>query len=178
MADDNILQLVNKQFVLNEDLMNYACFRRLWNRDPEDENRTEAYALIAFIFFFNNPKSPFYSYSEHERGYWIINEHFPPELLEAYPTLHEDADFVEANNIYLHDLNLSPYRAVIDACKQMLESYTRQMKDKNIPLSEKLDIIKKVNQGIEELKKAEKLTAEDEINSRVKGSRKIKKREA
>lgn len=177
MANDTILDLVNKQFKLNYDLMNYPSFRKIWNRD-ETPNKDEAYAYIAFIFFYNNPKSPYYAYSEDERKYRIVESIWPEEMIPLLAGINEDKDFMDANYIYLEGLDLSPYRSVIDIAKQALESLARQMKSQSIPIDQKLNNIKKINQGIEELKKAEKLSEEDEINSRVKGQRKIKKREA
>ena len=172
-----MLDLVNKQFKFSNDLMHYPCFRHLWNRD-ESENKEEAYAYAAFIFFFNNPKSPYYAYSEDQRKYEIVKVIWPEHMVPLLADIQDDVIFVECNNTYLDGLNLSPYRAVVDIAKQALETLAREMKDKAIPIDQKLDNIRKINRGIEELKKAEKLSEEDEINSRVKGQRRIKKREA
>lgn len=174
--NDGILELVNRNFKLRADLMNYPQFRKLWDRDTT-EDKSEAYAYIAAIFFYNHPKSPYYAYPEDQRMYEIAANIFPEDMVPLVGILHEDAVFVAANNIYVEDLMLSPYRAVIDVAKQALRTLSKEMGDKAIPMQNKLDNIKKINQGIEELKKSEKLAEEDEINSRVKGSRVIKRRE-
>lgn len=173
-----MLELVNKSFQLDPDLMTYPCFRKIWERDTT-EDKLEAFAYLAFIFHFNNPKSPYYAYSEAKRKDEIILRLFPEHMKteDLKLNMNNDADLVNASNIYLEDLQLSPYRSVIDSAKQALEMLSSQFKDANITVDQKLGNIAKITRGMEELKKAEKLCDDDEINSRVKGRRIIKKRE-
>ena len=171
-----ILQLINKEFRLNEDLMNYPQFRTLWERD-QTEDKAEAYAYIGLIFMFNNPTSSYYAYSETKRIDEIIARTFPDHMKSIKPELANDAIFQAANQIYLEDLQLSPYRMTIDSAKEVLESLSARNRNAETSTDEKLKNIPKIIEGMKMLKEAEKLCEEDEINSRVKGNRKIKKRE-
>lgn len=171
-----MLELVNKTFQLDSDLMTYPQFRRLWERDTT-EDKCEAYAYISFIFNFNNPKSPFYAYPEMTRKEEIIQRLFPEHMKKVGSTMYDDRDLLQANDIYVEHLQLSPYRSVIDTAKQALQSMSIEIKKTDNPIDQKLNYINKITRGMEELKKAEKLCDEDEINSRVKGRRVVRDRE-
>lgn len=171
-----MLELVNKTFQLDADLMTYPQFKRIWERDTT-EQKEEAYAYISFIFHFYNPKSAFYAYPETTRKEEIIARLFPEHMKTVGSLINDDEDMIKAATIYVDHLQLSPYRSVIDTAKQALQSMSITIKDQDTPIDQKLNYINKITRGMEELKKAEKLCDEDEINSRVKGRRVVRDRE-
>ena len=171
-----MFELINGQFQLDSDLMAFAVMRHIWERDPTN-NHEEAFAYLSFIFHFYNPKSTYYAYPEDTRRGEIISREFPERMRNMDNAMATDTELIEAGAFYLEHLQLSPYRSVIDTAKQALQSMSITIKNTDQPMDTRLSFIKKITMGMEELKKAEKFCNEDEINSKVKGSRIVKDRE-
>jgi hypothetical protein len=91
--------------------------------------------------------------------------------------VYDDKDFIQACNIFRESMNLSSLRGILDFAKQTIYDISLSLKSQKTKTGTKLNDLGKLNKAIAEMRETEKLITEDEKDSRVKGSRKLKDRE-
>src|SRR5690606_23842256 len=161
-----MFDLINGKVQIDPDLMSYPQFKRIWDRDL-NEDKHEAFAYFSYMFHYYNPKSPIHKgYPESVRREKVIEHIFPESMKNV--KLYEDKDFIQACEIFRTSLNLSSLRGTLDFAKQIIYDLQKSLLSQKTKTGTKLNDLIKLNKVLEEITKTEKLIEEDEKNSRVK----------